>query len=229
MTAENAFRRPIRSFVRRESRITASQRRALEELWPRFGVPFGDTLLDLDALFKRSRPRVLEIGFGNGDALMAMACANPEVDYLGVDVHRPGAGQLLRQLDARSIGNIRVCCDDAKDLLARIPDGALAEACLFFPDPWPKKRHHKRRLVQPEWVESVRQKLVPNGLLFLATDWQDYATHMLSVLSAAPGFTNVAGADAYAPRPSQRPLTKFERRGQRLGHAVYDLAFRRIA
>lgn len=229
MIIDTASHRSIRSFVRRDSRMTPSQRRALAELWPRFGVTLTDTPLDLAALFNRSRPRVLEIGFGNGEALITMASANPENDYLGVEVHRPGVGQVMRHLAARDVRNVRVCCDDANDLLARLPNEALNAVYLFFPDPWHKKRHHKRRLVQAEWVELLRHKLAPDGLFFLATDWQDYATHMMSVLSLAPGFANTAGEGQYAPRPEQRPLTKFERRGQRLGHAVYDLLFRRVA
>jgi tRNA (guanine-N7-)-methyltransferase len=229
MTAETRSHRPIRSFVRRESRMTASQREALRELWPRYGLTLGDTPIELDTLFKRTAPRCLEIGFGNGEALTAMAAANPQNDYIGVEVHRPGVGQALRDCAARDVGNVRVCCVDVNDVLARLPDEAFTSVYLFFPDPWPKKRHHKRRLLQPDFADSVRRKLTRGGLFCLATDWEDYAVHMLAVLTQAPGFENTAGDARYVPRPVERPLTKFERRGQRLGHTVYDLAFRRVS
>jgi len=227
ISAETKFPRPIRSFVRRDSRMTAAQERALTELWPRYGVELGDDALNLRALFGRDAPRVLEIGFGNGEALISAAMANPQQDYLGVEVHRPGVGHLLRELSVRDIRNVRIACVDVNDVLAHIPDASLATVCLFFPDPWPKKRHHKRRLVQPAFVEALRCRLAPGGLFYLATDWEDYAAHMLEVLSQAPGFENVAGAALYAARPTERPLTRFERRGQRLGHVVRDFVFRR--
>jgi len=220
--------RPIRSFVRREGRITKAQERALTELWPRYGVDAGDAPLDFRALFGRAAPVHVEIGFGNGDVLAAMAARHPEYDYLGIEVHRPGIGALLRRLEAAGLGNARVMRADAKEVLARnIPDAALSAVNIFFPDPWPKKRHHKRRLIQPEFAELVRRKLQPGGMLHLATDWRDYAEQMLDVLSQTPGFENTAGAGAFAPRPEERPLTKFEQRGKRLGHEVYDLSFRR--
>jgi len=225
--AEIEHPRSIRSFVMRGGRITEAQQRALEHLWPRYGIDFNPTLLDLDAAFGRAAPVTLEIGFGNGEALLAAAIANPQQDYIGVEVHRPGVGQLLRELAAHDIGNVRVVCADVNDVLARVPDAALSIVCLFFPDPWPKKRHHKRRLVQPAFVEALRHKLARGGVFCLATDWEDYAAHMLEVLSQAPGFENTAGAARYAPRPPQRPLTKFERRGHRLGHVVRDFVFQR--
>ncbi len=221
--------RPIRSFVRREGRMTAAQQRALSELWPRYGVELSDVTLDFAALFGRDVPRILEIGFGNGEALIATAIAQPGCDFLGVEVHRPGVGHLLRELAAHAVPNVRVVCADANEVLARLPDDSLAALYLFFPDPWPKLRHHKRRIVQPSFIETVRCKLVPGGMFCAATDWEDYAAHMLTVLSSAPGFENVAGRGQYTPRPPERALTKFERRGQRLGHVVRDLAFRRIA
>ena len=220
--------RPIRSFVRREGRITKAQERALTELWPRYGVDAGDAPLDFRALFGRAAPVHVEIGFGNGDVLAAMAARHPEYDYLGIEVHRPGIGALLRRLEAAGLGNARVMRADAKEVLARnIPDAALSAVNIFFPDPWPKKRHHKRRLIQPEFAELVRRKLQPGGMLHLATDWRDYAEQMLDVLSQTPGFENTAGAGPFAPRPSVRPPTRFEERGRRLGHEVYDLSFRR--
>jgi tRNA (guanine-N7-)-methyltransferase len=214
--------------VKREGRLTPAQKRALDELWPRFGVVNAETPLDLPTLFGRAAPVVLEIGFGNGEALAAMAEARPENDFLGIEVHRPGVGHLLNLLAARSITNVRVVIADAKEVLtARIPDASLAAVHLFFPDPWPKKRHHKRRLVQPEFAQLVRRKLMPGGVLHLATDWQEYAQWMMTTLTGAEGFGNVSGEGCYAER-GERPLTKFERRGERLGHGVWDLRFRRV-
>jgi tRNA (guanine-N7-)-methyltransferase len=172
----------------------------------------------------------LEIGFGNGEALAAMAAAHPQNNYFGIEVHRPGVGVLLRRLDAECIPNVRVACTDAKEMLEqRIPDAALDAVYVFFPDPWHKQRHHKRRLVQPEFIALLRRRLKLGGTLHLATDWEDYARQMLAVLSAAEGFENRAGTDRFAPRPAARPPTKFERRGQRLGHGVWDLVFRRLS
>lgn len=220
--------RAIRSFVRREGRITDAQRRALAELLPRYGVEPGEALLDFVALFGRAAPVHLEIGFGNGEALAAKALAHPQYNYLGIEVHRPGVGVLLRRLNAECIPNVRVDCTDAKEVLElRIPDASLDAVYVFFPDPWHKLRHHKRRLVQPEFIALLRRKLKLGGTLHLATDWEDYARQMLALLSAAEGFENVAGQDQYAPRPAARPRTRFERRGQRLGHSVWDLVFRR--
>lgn len=230
MTAEvHKHLRPIRSFVRREGRMTVAQRRALEELWPRFGLVTGGAMLDFAAGFGRAAPVVMEIGFGNGESLLAMAAAQPETNFIGVEVHRPGVGQLLMLLAERGIGNVRLVCDDAKEFLAqRVPDGSLEVLQLFFPDPWPKARHHKRRLLQAEFAQLVRHKLRPGGRFHMATDWQHYAEHMLAVMTAASGYRNDAGAGQYAGRPPHRPLTKFERRGQRLGHGVWDLVFRRV-
>lgn len=228
MTEAGKFLRPVRSFVRRESRMTASQERALTELWPRYGVDLGEHSLGLSALFGRSAPCVLEIGFGNGEALLAAASANPQQNYLGVEVHRPGVGHLLRELSVRNISNVRVACADVNDVLACLPDETLSTICLFFPDPWPKKRHHKRRLVQPAFMATLHRKLARDGLFCVATDWEDYARHVLEVMAQMPQFENVAGAALYTARPLLRPFTKFERRGERLGHVVRDLAFRRI-
>jgi len=209
--------------------MTDGQRRALEALLPRYGVPAGEAPLDLAALFGRDAPVHVEIGFGNGEALAAMAAAHPGNNYLGIEVHRPGVGSLLRRIEAEALHNVRVACLDAVGLLARVPDGALDAVCLFFPDPWPKKRHHKRRLVQPEFVAVLCRKLRPGGVVRMATDWEDYAQQMLSVLAADPGLENLAVDDPFVPRPEARPLTRFERRGQKLGHGVWDLAFRRTA
>ena len=220
--------RRIRSFVRREGRLTAGQQRAMEVLFPRFGIEPGEGLWDLDAIFGRTAPRILEIGFGNGESLAEIARQHPENDYLGIEVHRPGVGHLLMRIEELGLSNLRVVCADAVEVLTQhIPDGSLDGVYLFFPDPWHKKRHHKRRQVQPEWAQLVRRKLRIGGVLHMATDWQDYAEHMLAVLGEAEGFANTSPNGDYLPRPEYRPETKFERRGQRLGHGVWDLIFAR--
>ncbi len=228
MSNDKNLRRRIRSFVKREGRLTRAQQRALDELLPRYGIQLAQGELDLDALFGRHAPRVLEIGFGNGAALAEMAARHPETDYLGIEVHRPGVGQLLQRIEQAGLGNVRVSNDDAVEVLAQqISDASLDAVYLFFPDPWHKKRHHKRRIVQPEFAALVWRKLKPGGVFHLATDWQDYADHMLAVMEAAAGFENVSGVGRFTPRPAYRPLTKFEQRGQRLGHGVWDLLYRR--
>jgi tRNA (guanine-N7-)-methyltransferase len=220
--------RKIRSFVRREGRITPAQQRALQELWPRFGID-SNAMIDLHDQFGRDAPLTLEIGFGNGDTLLAMAQACPETDFIGIEVHRPGAGRLLQALDEQHINNVRVMCDDAVEILQRcLPDHCLQRVLLFFQDPWHKKRHHKRRIVQPEFVELLASKLQQGGILHMATDWENYAQQMLEVVSASPAFRNCAGPGRYSEKPAWRPITKFERRGQRLGHGVWDLLFERI-
>ena len=219
--------RRIRSYVLREGRMTRAQREALDRLGSSYIVA-EDALHDLDEVFRRPAPRVLEIGFGMGDTLADMAKARPQNDYLGIEVHRPGIGSLLRKLEKDAIGNVRVVCADAVEVLQRnLPDAGFDAVHLFFPDPWPKKRHHKRRIVQGEFAELVRRKLKPGGIFHMATDWEDYARQMLRVMEAAPGFQNAADAGAFSPRSRERPLTKFERRGQRLGHGVWDLIFTR--
>jgi tRNA (guanine-N7-)-methyltransferase len=220
--------RRIRSFVRREGRITAGQQRALEQLWPRFGLETG-TRLDLDAVFDRRARRTLEIGFGNGATLAAMAEKEPDCDFIGIEVHRPGVGRLLLELENRGLENVRIFRDDAVQVLNEcIPDNSLDRLLLFFPDPWHKKRHHKRRIVQPAFLALVARKLVPGGILHMATDWENYAEHMLAVSSASAAFRNCAGAGRFSPRPDYRPVTKFEQRGQRRGHGVWDLVFERV-
>jgi len=221
--------RAIRSFVTRAGRITEAQTRALELLWPKYGVEFDDNALDCGALFGRPAPRTVEIGFGNGDNLAKMAAAHPERDYLGIEVHRPGVGRLMLMLEEGHLSNVRIICHDAVEVLDRqIPPGSLDEVVLLFPDPWPKKRHHKRRLVQGGFVELVTERLRPEGILRMATDWQPYAEEMLAVLTANPRLANLAGDGTYIPRPTERTATRFEKRGARLGHDVWDLAFRRI-
>jgi tRNA (guanine-N7-)-methyltransferase len=222
-------RRTVRSFVRREGRMTDAQRRALEELWPRYGIDPGEGFIDFDAAFARRAPTAMEIGFGDGRALLAMATADPDTNYVGVEVHRPGVGRVLRELDERGIGNVRVICTDAAQLLAaHVAAASLDAVYIFFPDPWPKKRHHKRRLVQPAFVALLARCLKSGGRLHLATDWEEYAEHMLEVMAAAKQFENSAGEGGYSPRPEYRPRTKYEQRGARLGHPVRDLIYVRL-
>lgn len=222
-------RREIRSFVRREGRMTDAQKRALAALWPRYGLDPSRAPLDLDAVFGRRAPCVFEIGFGMGDYLLSRVVAEPAHDFLGVEVHRPGVGRLLHRADAAGARNLRVACQDAVELLRDgIPEAALDEIVIQFPDPWHKARHHKRRLIQPAFAKLVVARLKPGGLLSLATDWQPYAEHMLKVLNAEPGLRNLSADGRYVPRPATRLKTKFEARGERLGHAVFDLAYRRV-
>ncbi len=220
--------RRIRSFVRREGRMTDAQRHALETLWPRFGVDPGGTPFDFEALFGRDAPVHLEIGFGMGQSLIHMARRSPDNNYLGIEVYRPGVGHLLRHLDELGIGNVRVVCADAVEVLERnVPENSLAALYLFFPDPWPKKRHHKRRIVQPAWVELVRSRLRSGGFLHMATDWEPYAEWMREIMNETRGWKNQGDADGFAARPDYRPETKFERRGLKLGHGVWDLIYTR--
>lgn len=203
--------------------MTDAQRRALDELWPRYGIERAGPH-DLDAAFGRHAPCVVEIGFGMGGTLFEMARAQPQFNYLGIEVYRPGIGHLLRRLETEGITNVRVIAGDAMEVMRdTIADASLAAIHVFFPDPWPKKRHHKRRIVQPQSVALFVRKLVPGGVLHLATDWEDYALHMMSVVNAEPALINRAGHGVFAARPDARPLTKFERRGQRLGHHVWDI------
>jgi tRNA (guanine-N7-)-methyltransferase len=219
--------RPIRSFVMRTGRMTSGQARALEELWPRYGVEFSPAALDLNALFGRRAPRTLEIGFGNGEHLAALATAHPERDYFGVEVHQPGVGHLFMLAATNNLANIRASTHDAVEVLgAQIAAAALDEVLVLFPDPWHKKRHHKRRLIQPPFVELVASRLAPGGVLRLATDWEEYALQMLEVMRGNPQFTNLSPDGDWMPTPPRAP-TRFEKRGARLGHGVWDLAFRR--
>lgn len=221
--------RAIRSFVTRSGRITTAQERALQELWPRYGIEPGAAPLDLDALFGRRARRIAEIGFGNGDNLLALAASRPDEDFLGIEVHRPGVGRLLLQLEQRELRNVRVLCRDAVEVLGRDLGGqCLDEILILFPDPWPKKRHHKRRLIQPAFVTLLAERLKEGGALRLATDWEPYAAEMLETLSAEPRLRNVAPGGGFIPRPAERAPTRFERRGERLGHQVWDLEFRRV-
>ena len=217
-------RRSIRSFVVRAGRMGPGQIRALAELGPRFVLPYAAAPLDFAASFGRSAPRVLEIGFGMGDATAAIAQALPGTDFIGVEVHTPGVGALLKQIGERGLTNLRLVQHDAVDVLEHmISPGTLAGVHVFFPDPWHKLKHNKRRLIQPAFVQLLVSRLAPGGTLHCATDWQPYAEQMLEVLSAEPALRNTA--DGYAPKPGYRPLTKFENRGLKLGHGVWDLVF----
>lgn len=220
--------RAIRSFVTRAGRITEAQERALGELWPKYGVEFAPQPLGAQALFGREAPRTLEIGFGNGEHLLALAAAHPERDFIGVEVHRPGVGRVLLGLDKAALGNVRLVCHDAVEVLEQqIPRAFLDELLILFPDPWPKKRHHKRRLIQGPFTALAAARLAPGGVLRLATDWEPYALEMLEVLRHTADLENLSEYGGFMARPSERAPTRFERRGERLGHAVWDLAFRR--
>lgn len=225
------YLRTIKSFVLREGRLTSGQQRALDELMPRFGIPEGDAPLDFAELFGNDHPVTLEIGFGNGESLAAMAEAAPELNFIGVEVHRPGVGHLLHLIGQKGLTNVRVANTDAVELLKRrIQPASLARLLLFFADPWHKSRHHKRRIVQSAFADLVAAKLAPGGLWHLATDWENYAEQMRSVLEAHPAFVNAIAPNACTPeRPAWRPETKFERRGQRLGHGVWDMLYTRRA
>jgi tRNA (guanine-N7-)-methyltransferase len=222
-------RKAIRSFVIRGGRITEGQKKAFDDHWQHYGLSLFNGKLDWTAIFGRRAPVVLEIGFGMGDSLLAMAQAEPDKDFVGIEVHPPGVGRLINNAGEYDVRNLRVFMADANDVLADcVPDNSLSRIQIYFPDPWHKKKHHKRRLVQSEFVQQLRAKLVVGGILHLATDWQNYAEHMLELMSSADGYRNVVG-DGYSPRPEFRPVTKFERRGERLGHGVWDLLFERIS
>jgi tRNA (guanine-N7-)-methyltransferase len=219
-------RRPIRSFVLRQGRISAAQQRAHERLMPRYGIGFECRVLDLAAVFGRAAPKIVEVGFGMGETTAQIAAEHPENDYLGIEVHRPGVGSLLRQIEARSLSNVRIVQHDAVEVLREMLGPATLDAIhIFFPDPWPKLRHHKRRLIQVEFAALVGSRLKPGGYIHVATDWDNYAQHILKVLEAKPELVNTARD--FAPRPRYRPLTKFEQRGLDLGHAVRDIIFKR--
>lgn len=224
---EQAPHRPVRSYVLRRGHLSDAQRAAFAELMPRYGVPDGDGPIDFVTLFGRRAPVVLEIGFGMGGTTVQIAAARPDTDFLGVEVYLPGVGSLLRQLHERGLTNLRVLRADASEVVMhRIGPGTLAGVHVYFPDPWPKKRHHKRRLLQPPFVALLASRLAPGGYLHCATDWRDYAEQMLATLSAEPRLANAH--TGFAPRPAWRPLTKFEARGLTLGHEVYDLLFTRV-
>ncbi len=226
MPSMSDSRRPIRSYVLRQGRMTEAQRRARAELLPRYGVPYAPASLDLEQIYGRPAPKILEIGSGMGETTAAIAAAHPGNDYLAVEVHAPGVGSLLARVAAAGLANVRVIQHDAVEVVERmIAPGALDGVHAFFPDPWPKKRHHKRRLIQPSFVALLASRMKPGAYLHVATDWEDYAAQVLEVLSGEPLLANTAAQ--YAPRPDHRPLTKFENRGLKLGHGVWDVVFRR--
>jgi tRNA (guanine-N7-)-methyltransferase len=215
---------PIRSYVLRQGRFSPAQQRAHAELLPRFGVRYRPQPLDFAQLFGRVAPVVAEIGFGMGETTARIAAENPGTNYLGIEVHTPGVGSLLKQLEERALANVRIVPHDAVEVLRdMVPVAALAGIHVFFPDPWPKKRHHKRRLIQADFAALAASRLAPGGYLHVATDWEEYAQHVLTVLSTVPGLRNTAAG--FAPRPASRPETKFERRGLKLGHGVWDVVF----
>ncbi|MFV2061767.1 MAG: tRNA (guanosine(46)-N7)-methyltransferase TrmB [Gammaproteobacteria bacterium] len=220
------YLRRIKSYVLREGRLTSSQARAMKELYPKFGLEHQQQLLDFNSVFGRTAPCFLDIGFGTGTSMIHMAELHPDHNLLGVEVHGPGVGSLLLQVEKKNLSNIRVVYHDVMDVLNNmIPDESLSGVFLFFPDPWHKRKHHKRRLVQESFIELLRQKLIPSGFFHMATDWQHYAQHMMKEMCSAQGFKNQKGDNNYSQRPDYRPITKFEQRGQRLGHGVWDLIF----
>lgn len=226
--AEPAYLRRIRSFVLREGRMTPAQQRAFDAHWSRFGLDYTGTARDFTEVFGRQAPRVMEIGFGNGEALAWASEHDQDRDFIGVEVHGPGVGRLMNALAARDAANVRLYKHDAVEVLEQqIAPGTLAEARIWFPDPWHKKRHNKRRIIQPEFVALLATRMAPGGLLHLATDWQAYAEHMLEVMEAAPDWRNDVGPGQYAEKPDWRIETHFERRGLKLGHGVWDLLYRR--
>ena len=227
---EGKYIRTVRSFVKREGRLTKGQAVALEQHWEQMGLEHKNGLINAKQVFGNDNAIVLEIGFGMGKSLVEMASNAPEFNYIGVEVHRPGVGACIASAQEAEVTNLRVYEHDAIEVLADcIPDGSLTTVQLFFPDPWHKKKHHKRRIVKPEFVEAIRQKLKIGGVFHMATDWENYAECMLEDMQSAPGYKNLSGTNDYVPRPDSRPLTKFENRGHRLGHGVWDIQFERIS
>lgn len=231
--------RSVKSYAIRSGRMTAGQLKAYQELWVKYGIDSGDAELDFCELFSTSAPVIMEIGFGMGDSLIEMAGQHPENNYLGIEVHKPGVGRLLGNIAERKLSNLRVMRDDAVQVLKKqIKEASLSAVYLFFPDPWHKRRHHKRRLIKDEFVQLVGQKLKKNGYFHMATDWEDYAIQMLDTMNRAAGFENCAANSdnnkkgknnqQFISRPDYRPMTKFEHRGERLGHDVWDILFRKI-
>lgn len=220
--------RNIRSFVLRKGRLTIAQQHALDELWPHYGIEQGETVLDFSDHFDHPAEVVVEIGFGNGESTWQMAQQEPEKNFIGIEVHEPGVGHLLMKLDEYDINNVRIAREDAVPFLKnRIATGSLAGVRIFFADPWPKKRHHKRRIIQPEFVDTLARCMSKGGILHLATDWQPYAEHVLEVIQSNPDFINLSPTGDYCERPHWRPYTKYEERGERLGHEVRDLLYQR--
>jgi tRNA (guanine-N7-)-methyltransferase len=226
MSEEQKHHRTIRSYVLREGRLTTGQQHAFATLWPKWGIDFDPSHpLVPQQIFGNDNPVVMEIGFGNGESLAHYARHHPQTNYLGVEVHGPGVGHLLIRIDELGLINLRLLKHDAIEVLHVMPDACLQGIMLFFPDPWHKKRHHKRRILKPEFVSELARVIRPGGFFHAATDWENYSEQMMEVLSASPDFSNSAGAGKFSARPDERPLTKFEQRGQRLGHGVWDLVF----
>lgn len=222
--------RKVRSFVRREGRLTKGQEVAMQECWPTMGIDFQEELLDFTMLFGNDNPVTLEIGFGMGASLVEMAKNAPEKNFIGIEVHSPGVGACMMAARDAGITNLRLLCHDAVEVFAKmLPEQSLACVQLFFPDPWHKKRHHKRRIVQDEFAQMLRSKLKIGGIFHMATDWENYAEHMVEVMNVAQGYKNIATQGDYIERPKDRPLTKFEARGHRLGHGVWDMKYQRIS
>jgi len=220
--------RSIRSFVLRKGRLTVAQQRALDELWPHYGIENRETALDFDDHFDRPAEVIVEVGFGNGESTWRMALEEPEKNFIGIEVHEPGVGQLLMALEEHAIENVRIVWGDAVPFLQnRIAPASLAGVRIYFADPWPKKRHHKRRIIQPEFVNTLARCIAKDGILHLATDWQPYAEHVLEVMQSSPDFVNLSPTGDYCETPDWRPYTKYEARGERLGHEVRDLLYRR--
>jgi tRNA (guanine-N7-)-methyltransferase len=220
--------RNIRSFVLRKGRLTIAQQHALDELWPHYGIERGATVLDFDDHFERSADVILGIGFGNGESTWQMAQQEPEKNFIGVEVHEPGVGHLLMALEEQQVDNVRIAREDAVPFLQqRIADTSLAGVRIYFADPWPKKRHHKRRIIQPDFVSQLARCMTAGGILHLATDWQPYAEHVLEVMQSNPDFVNLSPTGDYCERPDWRPYTKYEKRGEKLGHEVRDLLYQR--
>ena len=218
--------RTIKSFVVRSGRMTPGQEKAYEALWSHYGVEADEQLINFEQLFARQAPVIIEIGFGMGDSLLQMAQNHPENNYIGIEVHKPGVGRLLGNISEHSLHNLKVMKFDAVEVLKKqIPDNSLSAVHLFFPDPWHKTRHQKRRIVKDDFIQLIRKKLTLHGQFHMATDWEHYAKQMLKIMQQAPGFTNCADDNSYIPRPEHRPITKFERRGERLGHGVWDILF----
>jgi tRNA (guanine-N7-)-methyltransferase len=222
-------KKSIRSYVVRAGRMTEGQRNAFETSWPFYGLKLDDGTIDAEKIFGRVAPLVVEIGFGMGDSLLEMVSAEPDKDFIGIEVHPPGVGRLINNARLAELPNLRVYLADANDVLNEcIPANSIHRLQLYFPDPWHKKKHNKRRIVQPEFVQLIRQKLEFHGTFHMATDWEHYAEQMLEVLEEAPGYKNCVGEQQYSERPQYRPLTKFEKRGERLGHGVWDLLYSKI-
>lgn len=222
-------KKSIRSYVIRSGRMTDGQKLAFDKYWPTYGLSLHIGRLDTEAQFGRNAPKVLEIGFGMGGSLVQMVQAEPDKDFIGIEVHTPGVGSLINDVGNLDLPNLRVYLADAIDVLEDcIPDASIDRLQIYFPDPWHKKKHNKRRLIQSDFIQKIRPKLKDEGVLHLATDWEHYAEQMLKVMEAAEGFENTAGSAQYSPRPDFRPVTKFEQRGERLGHGVWDLLYKRV-